>query len=288
MSLMVTTNTSQPDIGTMVTSLKKREDGIWYSSDTIETSYPPDGHDVCFMLEDTSYWFRHRNECIVAAVKNFPPENNGIIFDIGGGNGYVSMGLEKAGFNAALLEPGKQGAFHARSRGLKNIVCATLESSGFRPHSIPAAGLFDVIEHIEQDGAFLQAVSTLLIPKGLLYITVPAFSFLWSQEDQNAGHYKRYDLESISQLLQSSGFNVLFATYFFRFLTLPIFLSRSLPYKLNLLQKNSTTDHSRDHATGSTILADIISRVLHPEIANITNRKTMSFGSSCLVVAQAH
>jgi hypothetical protein len=47
-------------------------------------------------VEDSSYWFGHRNARIVELVRQFPP--NGLIFDIGGGNGFVAKGLEEAGF----------------------------------------------------------------------------------------------------------------------------------------------------------------------------------------------
>jgi hypothetical protein len=36
--------------------------------------------------------------------------------------------------------------------------------------------------------------------------TVPAFSFLWSEEDVLAGHFRLYTLSSISKVLKSSGF----------------------------------------------------------------------------------
>lgn len=267
-------------------SLKRGEDGIWHLETAQRISYPAEGHDVCFMLEDNSYWFRHRNECIVAAIKNFPPHNN-IIFDIGGGNGYVSLGLENAGFKPALLEPGIQGAQHAAKRGLKTVICGTLESACFQPHSLPAAGLFDVIEHIENDQSFLRSLHTVLMPGGMLYLTVPASPFLWSQEDEQAGHFRRYTIASVCRLLKSTGFSIQYATHFFRFLTIPIFLSRSLPHKLKLTSPEKKTDHARDHLPPSKTVSTIITSLLHPEIAAIKKKKTMQFGSSCLIVAKS-
>lgn len=46
-------------------------------------SYPEGGHAVCREVEDSSFWFAHRNRCIVAAVERMPP--CGPILDIGGG-----------------------------------------------------------------------------------------------------------------------------------------------------------------------------------------------------------
>ena len=81
------------DIQSISTGLRLAEDGIWYSSENQDVSYPPDGNEACFAIEDGSFWFKHRNSCIASIVRNFPPENEGTIFDIGGGNGYVSLGL---------------------------------------------------------------------------------------------------------------------------------------------------------------------------------------------------
>ncbi|MFC1630589.1 hypothetical protein ACFL2N_01475 [Pseudomonadota bacterium] len=93
------------DIVTINTQLKLGDDGIWYSSDNQNISYPSDGNENCFTIEDNSFWFKHRNECIIAIFKSYPPNDNGMIFDIGGGNGFVSLGLTKGGFDVALVEP---------------------------------------------------------------------------------------------------------------------------------------------------------------------------------------
>ena len=86
--------------------LKIDAQGIWQCSGIEEISYPNEGNNQCFEVEDHSFWFRHRNACIVELVKNFPPEGSGPIFDIGGGNGYVARGLMDAGWEVVLVEPG--------------------------------------------------------------------------------------------------------------------------------------------------------------------------------------
>ncbi len=187
------------DIQSISTGLKLGDDGIWYShQDNQNISYPSDGNENCLAVEDGSFWFRHRNNCIASIVKTYPPQDNGTIFDIGGGNGFVSLGLANAGFDVALLEPGSVGTRNAKKRGLKNVICATTDAAKLKQHSLPAVGLFDVIEHIEDDLAFLQSIRNLMKKGGRLYATVPAYSFLWSEEDIFAGHFRRYALEDIS------------------------------------------------------------------------------------------
>jgi len=130
------------------------ESGLWIAQTIDEISYPSDGNELCAEIEDSSFWFKHRNKAILSVMNNFSPR--GAIFDIGGGNGYVSKNLIDNGFDCVLIEPGVSGASKVVERGVKNVVCATVESAEFRPHSIPSVGLFDVIEHIEDDLSFLK------------------------------------------------------------------------------------------------------------------------------------
>ena len=45
---------------------------------------------------------------------------------------------------------------NAKKRNLQNIVCGTLQDTEINDNSISAAGMFDVIEHIENDVDFLK------------------------------------------------------------------------------------------------------------------------------------
>ncbi len=277
------------DIQSISDELKLDNNEIWFSQEDQNISYPSDGNENCIAVEDSSFWFKHRNNCIVSVVKSYPPEDGGTIFDIGGGNGFVSLGLTTAGFGAALVEPGKVGALNAKKRGLKNVICATTDTANFKQNSLPAVGLFDVIEHIEDDLDFLKSIRKLIKKGGRIYATVPSYSFLWSGEDVLAGHFRRYTIEEISNVLESAGFKVEFSSYIFRFLPIPVFLLRALPYKLGLSRTERTPNTtSRDHAVKSgAMINNIFDSILQPEINNLNNRKAMNFGGSCLIVAKS-
>jgi 2-polyprenyl-3-methyl-5-hydroxy-6-metoxy-1,4-benzoquinol methylase len=264
--------------------LQLREDGVWHAENTARVSYPSGGNADCFQLEDHSFWFQHRNRCIVAAVKAHPPQSGGAILDIGGGNGFVSKGLMESGFNVALLEPGYEGVNNAKRRGVDPVVCASVHSAGIKMNSLAAVGLFDVIEHIEDDGAFMTAIVRLLVTGGKVYATVPSHKWLWSAEDADAGHFRRYSLGRISRLFSDSGLRILYSTYIFRFLPLPIYVLRSLPYRLGL--KRLSPERSR-HYLAPPIATPLIKLLLAGEVSNIDKSAPMAFGATCLVVAEA-
>jgi SAM-dependent methyltransferase len=257
-------------------------DDIWYSKGSSNISYPTDGNANCFQIEENSFWFKHRNSVILDLIKNFPPRD--YIFDIGGGNGFVTKSLKENGYNTFLVEPGIQGVKNAQKRGISNILCSTFEDAQFHEGCISAIGIFDVLEHIENDLEYLKKISWHLEPEGILYLTVPSYRFLWSQEDDSAGHYRRYTLKSINKVLIDSGFKIKYKSYFFSFLPIPILLFRTLPFKL--IHSKKPNIRTNEHFQDKGLLGDIIKLVLKKERQKLNNLKNIPFGGSCVVVAQ--
>lgn len=73
--------------------------------------------------------------------------------------------------------------------------------------------LFDVLEHITDEDAFLQSVKFHLTHSGLLLINVPAHQFLFSRYDQAAGHVRRYSIRHLERVAQANGLRVRAWTY---------------------------------------------------------------------------
>lgn len=239
---------------------------------------------MCFAIEDSSFWFRHRNNCILYALKSFPPR--GTFFDIGGGNGYVARAIQDAGIEVVLVEPGAVGARNAKKRGIRQIVQATLDDAQFKAETIPSVGLFDVVEHIEDDRSFLESLYQLLCPNGRVYLTVPAFQVLWSSEDIYAGHRRRYTLRGVTNLLLESGYKIDFATYFFGFLPIPILLARAFPYRLGLTSSNPSPEQiQKDHRPANLLLARALDSLTGRELRKISSGHMSRWGGSCLVIA---
>ena len=191
-------------------NIKKAENGIYYSKSESSISYPEEGNENCLKIEQDSFWFNHRNNIIANSVQKYSP--NEIFFDIGGGNGFVAKRLQDDGIKTILVEPGEMGAISAYKRGIKNVLCSTLEDAEFEHNSIDSVGLFDVVEHIEDDYSFLNNINKYMKDDGYIYITVPAFNVLWSNEDNDAGHFKRYSTTELIELLKKCGFSIIQST----------------------------------------------------------------------------
>ena len=204
-------------------NLVHTKNGIWKSTKNSDVSYPEDAHRHLFSVEEDSFWFRHRNNCIVTVVQRFPPRE--YIIDVGGGNGYVSLGLQNKGFKVIMLESGTEGVINAQKRGVEYLLHTTFQDADFPASSVDSIGFFDVLEHIKYDHAFLTDAHRCMKSGGILYITVPAHQYLWSWRDVYNGHFRRYSIASLARLLKESGFKVNYASYFFSGLSLPIFFS---------------------------------------------------------------
>jgi SAM-dependent methyltransferase len=271
------------DPAATASNLEPGPGGLWYARNRSQVSYPEEGNLNCLDLERDSFWFEHRNACILALVRRFPPP--GVLLDVGGGNGYVTLGLQRGGIAAALLEPGEQGAQNAARRGVSPVICSTLEDAGFAPGSLAGAGLFDVLEHIPDDAAFLKTLANLLQPGGRLYLTVPAYPLLWSADDDYSGHFRRYTLAVLRSRLQAAGLVPDFASYFFFMLPLPIFLLRAIPTRLGLRKTNAWDSYRQEHSSRPGWTGRLLNRLLAWEQGRLSRGQGLAAGGSCLVTA---
>jgi SAM-dependent methyltransferase len=271
-------------------NLLRREDNLWVArTREAPVSYPEAGSAICLSFEEDSYWFRHRNRCIASVVRRF--HRGGTIWDVGGGNGFVSRGLLDAGFDVALVEPSAEGAQNALRRGIPRVVCSTLEDARFHPGSLAAVGLFDVLEHVEDDRGFLRLLRRHLspgapgAPGGRLFLTVPALPWLWSSNDSASGHFRRYTGASLRRALAEAGFRVEYLTAFFRPLVIPLFLGRSLPSRLGLRRAVRPEVTRREHGAGRGPLPSVLGKILEREERLVREGRELSLGTSLLAVA---
>ena len=262
----------------------KSDDGVWCTQRLQAISYPTDGNDFCFQLEENSYWFRHRKTLIQSLVQQFAARS--VFFDVGGGNGFVTKGLQDSGISAVLIEPGSAGVRNARLRGVEYVVQSIWSPEIVRAESAEAIGLFDVIEHIENDCSFLQGVHQTLSAEGLVFITVPALHSLLSFEDVYAGHFRRYQLGELQQLLTRCGFRVEYSSYFFSMLPLPIFALRSVPSFLGWRKAPNSESIRNEHTAVKGIAGRLMDRWLHWEQKRVAALKSICTGSSCVIVGR--
>jgi hypothetical protein len=185
-----------------------------------------------------------------------------------------------------LVEPGQAGAINAKKRGVPHVICATTHTAQFKPGIIPTIGVFDVVEHIEDDIGFLNHLWDLLVPGGMLYLSVPAYQSLWSQEDVESGHFRRYTLNNLNTKIQNSSFDISYSSYIFTYLSFVIFVMRTIPYKLKLINFRLTNSIKKDHSSVKGIGTIVINFFHKWELNKVINRKRIPLGASCMIAAR--
>ncbi len=262
------------------------KNNIWRASHAEKMSYPEEGNNYCFAVEDNSFWFKHRNDVIFKLTQRFGFAKN--FADVGGGNGFQARFLAEKypQKNTFLIEPGYAGCLNAQKRGVENVYNIFFQEFPFEEKQIDAVGLFDVIEHIEDDKNFLEGLAEYLPSNALIFITVPAHQWLWSEVDDESGHYRRYSLETLEKLATDCGLEFAYGSYIFSYLPPIMGILRAIPYRLARLfgkTRQNTLDAEADNHTPSKLATAIFNKIHQWELNRLEKTK-IPFGASCAVV----
>ena len=253
-------------------------DGEEYKSDT---QFSSDVQNNLFEIEDKSWWFQYRAKVIESFASVYFDKTK-LTIDIGGGNGYTTSILSRLGFNMGLLEPSYQACVNGKKRQIPYVKNGSIEDMD---HPIDQYMLLDVLEHIEDDDFFLDVIYEKLNLGGVLLITVPAFMSLWSREDLNAGHFKA----EICEKLVNHGFEVLYESYFFSFLYVPVMIFRvwAGQFKKLFFMKGDNNERStNDLMLGNSFVYKFLRWAEKFELNRLINRKIVPFGSSIVIVCK--
>jgi SAM-dependent methyltransferase len=273
------------DMTARASNLRLGADGIWFAPEDTDQGFASADDTDWVEVEDKSFWYRHRNEIVLDAMRRFPPR--GWLFEIGAGNGAVCAALAAAGLRVVAIEPTVAWARNARRRGLDHVVCAHFQNAGFSPGTLENAALFDVIEHIPDDQRFLTELRSLMPTDGLLYLAAPAFTSLWSSEDDLSGHCRRYHRSELEERVTAAGFSVEYRTYFFAPLAPAILVARSLPYRLGITRKRTHASSAADHGVSNSPAVRLMRGALRAERALIDRGMRLPWGATILVIARA-
>jgi len=165
-------------------------------------------------------------------------------WEVGSGAGAVCLGLSKMGYEAIAIEPLYAGALFTASRGVVSFAC-TFEELNLPAASIPAIGVFDVLEHIKDPTNLLREFGRVLSKDGKLVISVPAHPFLFSDYDSSIGHYRRYTVTELRRSLANAGFDLIHYQYLFSFLVPLAWALRVLPGKFRTVDSVKSAKHAR-------------------------------------------
>ena len=149
----------------------------------------------------------------------------GEILEIGSGIGNISKLVIESDHFITLSDSSEEywemlKENFSANKNVRDIVQIDLLHPDFEKKFSPYKEKFDsifllnVIEHIEDDELSIKNCRYLLKPGGHLILLAPAYSWLFGTLDKQLGHFRRYTIKSISELLKKSNFAILSGSYF--------------------------------------------------------------------------
>jgi len=164
-------------------------------------------------LERVHWWFEGRRRVFFALLRRHLEARGGLkILDVGCGVGGMLEELRAFG-EPAGLEISLPMLRLARERGFPRVFRGSAQELCVADRSLDLITAFDCLEHLDDDDRALSGFHRALKHGGHLFLSVPAFQFLYAQNDRVAQHKRRYRRSHLVQKLRSRGFEPVKATY---------------------------------------------------------------------------
>jgi SAM-dependent methyltransferase len=234
-------------------------------------------------LERTHFWFRGRRRIFFALLdRELGPGSARKILDVGCGAGGMLEPLSRYG-EVVGVDMSPELVEFCHQRGFPRVQVGTAYELPVSPGTQDLITLFDTIEHVPDDLRVLQQVHRALTPGGLVFISVPAYQFLYANNDRVAHHERRYTARQLRHKLTSTGLEPVQVTYF-NALLFPVILPAVL---LSKLQERFRDPGERTNL--SHPIPALLNRVLGATMASerhLLARRSLPFGHSLIAIAR--
>ena len=174
--------------------------------------------DLFASLQADHWWFRGRRTLYTALLEHVLRRDlqrapRGLrVLDVGCGAGGWLQPLSVFG-TVTGIELDEPSIRFCREHELHRTLVGRVDALPVPPASHDLVCLWDVIEHTPDDLQVLAEARRALRPGGHLVLSVPAYQFLYANNDRVAHHYRRYTRGRLVRQLQAAGFSVRKATY---------------------------------------------------------------------------
>ena len=132
----------------------------------------------------------------------------------------------------------------------KEITQGSATELPFEDHGYTLTCAFDVIEHIKDDDLAIREMSRVTRSGGFVFITVPAYMFLWSDHDKINHHERRYTYRRLKEIIDTCENLEIVSWTYFNTLLFPLIAIFRLISKTK--KRNATPKSDFDNFKGGT------------------------------------
>jgi ubiquinone/menaquinone biosynthesis C-methylase UbiE len=160
----------------------------------------------------------------------------GNVLDVGCGTGGLLDQMSPTADTLVGVDISPDALHYCSRRHHKNLVLADASSIGLPSHHFDVITAIGVIEHLDDDRAFLLEMGRLLKADGVLILLTSSFPYLWSMHDTANRHKRRYYLRSLEKQIRQNGFETVRFSHFNFFLfpiLAPILMFHRLLYGID-------------------------------------------------------
>jgi SAM-dependent methyltransferase len=160
-------------------------------------------------------------------------------------------------------------------------VCGSVTALPFADATFDVVGAFDVVEHCQDDHRAVSELARVTTPGGHVLLSVPAYSWAWTDHDVRAGHHRRYTKRRLCDVVEGAGLEVRRATYAFASV-FPIFAAERGARRL---RRSSSTGGEQRLPTVSPRQDKVLMGLARLD-ERALRRVDLPFGSSVFVAAR--
>lgn len=242
------------------------------------------------LAEDDHWWFSSRTRALNTVMNPILSGHPDLkLLDVGCGAGNMIHHLSRYG-QVKGLEIDERPVKKARERGYDVQQFDATRPMPFVDNTFDVVTTLDVIEHNQDDVSILADSFRILKPGGYMIITVPAYMWLWTYNDDLNAHVRRYTAGELRQKLGDTGFNIVRVTYnnFFLFpLAATLLLLRQATDRKKELASHhvSQEEYQVELEPASPLVNSVLTTVGKVE-AGLMRRLDLPFGTSLIAVGQ--
>jgi ubiquinone/menaquinone biosynthesis C-methylase UbiE len=185
-----------------------------------------------YELEQNYWWFVGVHTMVKSLLAlSIRHKSLGKVLDVGCGTGVLLDHLQAYSEELWGVDISQEALKYCLLRDHKNLILSDAINTAFPEEYFDVITAIGIIEHLEDDHAFLLEMKRLLKSNGIMILLTSSFPYLWSMHDTANEHKRRYYLRPLNRKINEIGFETIRFSHL-NFFLFPIIAFMLLSHRL--------------------------------------------------------